>query len=208
MTKYLVVPVLAAVALLAGCGSSPVNGHHYELTETGTQTWRTDLTTGQSCILWGAEAQELALTCHCQDTLNDTDMAAFLYNVRVDLACHKPYNPPPSTSTSAPAAPATAPAAAPATAPPTSVDELIKKYGGTVSRGAPPRIADRRSADLAVFANGFTIRNCRRELIDNGATTRLYTSDTGPSHVDIPTAQIDHFEKDLSPPPAVTKGKP
>ncbi|HKD01150.1 MAG TPA: lytic transglycosylase domain-containing protein [Terriglobales bacterium] len=56
------------------------------------------------------------------------------------------------------------------------------------------------AADLAVLQNGFTIRHERREIL--GTVTRLYTSDTSNSYVDIPTAQIDHFEKDLSPPPA------
>src|SRR5215469_1831106 len=56
------------------------------------------------------------------------------------------------------------------------------------------------AADLAVLQNGFTIRHERREIL--GTVTRLYTSDTANSYVDIPTAQIDHFEKDLSPPPA------
>jgi soluble lytic murein transglycosylase-like protein len=55
------------------------------------------------------------------------------------------------------------------------------------------------AADLAVLQNGFTIRHERREVL--GAVTRLYTSDTSNSYVDIPSDQIDHFEKDLSPPP-------
>lgn len=55
------------------------------------------------------------------------------------------------------------------------------------------------AADIAVLQNGFTIRHERREVL--GSVTRLYTSDTGNSYVDIPSAQIDHFEKDLSPPP-------
>jgi soluble lytic murein transglycosylase-like protein len=55
------------------------------------------------------------------------------------------------------------------------------------------------AADLAVLQNGFTIRHERREVL--GAVTRLYTSDTSNSYVDIPTGQIDHFEKDLSSPP-------
>jgi soluble lytic murein transglycosylase-like protein len=60
-------------------------------------------------------------------------------------------------------------------------------------------VAPASAADLAVLQNGFTIRHERREIL--GTVTRLYTSDTGNSYVDIPTAQIDHFEKDLSPPP-------
>ena len=59
------------------------------------------------------------------------------------------------------------------------------------------------AADVAVLQNGFTIRHERREVL--GSITRLYTSSTGNSYVDIPTAQIDHFEKDTTPdpPPAV-----
>lgn len=55
------------------------------------------------------------------------------------------------------------------------------------------------AADIAVLQNGFTIRHERREVL--GSLTRLYTSNAGNSYVDIPTAQIDHFEKDLTPDP-------
>ena len=55
------------------------------------------------------------------------------------------------------------------------------------------------AADVAVLQNGFTIRHERREVL--GSLTRLYTSTAGNSYVDIPTAQIDHFEKDLTPDP-------
>lgn len=55
------------------------------------------------------------------------------------------------------------------------------------------------AADLAVLQNGFTIRHERREIV--GSVTRLYTTETGGGYVDIPTAQIDHFEKDLTPAP-------
>ena len=54
------------------------------------------------------------------------------------------------------------------------------------------------AADVAVLHNGFSIRHERREVI--GSITRLYTTEAGNSYVDIPTAQIDHFEKDLTPP--------
>jgi hypothetical protein len=55
------------------------------------------------------------------------------------------------------------------------------------------------ATDLAILHNGFSIRHERRETV--GAVTRLYlTSDLG-GYVDIPTAQIDRFEIDLSPPP-------
>lgn len=62
------------------------------------------------------------------------------------------------------------------------------------------------AADVAVLQNGFTIRHERREVL--GAITRLYTTPAGNSYVDIPTAQIDHFEKDLTPPPPVPAAAP
>jgi Transglycosylase SLT domain len=54
-------------------------------------------------------------------------------------------------------------------------------------------------ADLAVLQNGFTIRHERRQIV--GSVTRLYLSTSGEGYVDIPTDQIERFEKDLSPPP-------
>jgi len=56
------------------------------------------------------------------------------------------------------------------------------------------------ASDLAILRNGFSIRHERREVI--GANTRLYLGPGNDSFVDVPTAEIDHFEKDLSPPPA------
>jgi len=62
-------------------------------------------------------------------------------------------------------------------------------------------------ADFAVLHNGFSIRHERREVI--GAVTRLYVTADGRSYVDVPTADIDHFEKDFAPPPAqVPLGNP
>jgi membrane-bound lytic murein transglycosylase MltF len=56
-------------------------------------------------------------------------------------------------------------------------------------------------ADIAVLHNGFSISHQGRDVI--GTITRLYTSPDGKSYVDISTDQIDHFEKDLSPPPVL-----
>jgi soluble lytic murein transglycosylase-like protein len=53
------------------------------------------------------------------------------------------------------------------------------------------------ASDLAVLHNGFSIRHERREVA--GSVTRLYPSANANSYIDIPTDQIDHFEKDLSP---------
>jgi len=50
--------------------------------------------------------------------------------------------------------------------------------------------------DLAILHNGFSIRHERRETV--GSVTRLYLG-TGKDYVDIATAQIERFEKDLSP---------
>ena len=48
------------------------------------------------------------------------------------------------------------------------------------------------ASDLAVLRNGFSIRHERRETIGN--VTRLYVSADGSSYVDVPTAEIEHFE--------------
>lgn len=52
-------------------------------------------------------------------------------------------------------------------------------------------------AEVAVLHNGFSIRHERRELV--GSVTRLYLSNQNNGYVDVPTADIDHFEPDLSP---------
>jgi hypothetical protein len=46
--------------------------------------------------------------------------------------------------------------------------------------------------EVAVLRNGFSIRHERREVV--GDTTRLYVNADGSSFVDIPTAEIEHFE--------------
>jgi len=46
--------------------------------------------------------------------------------------------------------------------------------------------------EVAVLRNGFSIRHERREIV--GDTTRLYVNADGSSFVDVPTAQIEHFE--------------
>jgi len=50
--------------------------------------------------------------------------------------------------------------------------------------------------DLAILHNGFSIPHERREVV--GSVTRLYLG-AGKDYVDIATAQIERFEKDLSP---------
>jgi hypothetical protein len=48
------------------------------------------------------------------------------------------------------------------------------------------------AADSAILRNGFSIRHERRQII--GTVTRLYIDGDQSSFVDIPTAEIDHFE--------------
>jgi Transglycosylase SLT domain len=49
-----------------------------------------------------------------------------------------------------------------------------------------------QAADAAVLRNGFSIRHERRQVI--GTITRLYMDGDDSSFVDVPTAEIDHFE--------------
>src|SRR5260370_38585262 len=48
------------------------------------------------------------------------------------------------------------------------------------------------AGDVAVLRNGFSIKHERREVV--GELTRLYVSADGSSFVDVPTAEIEHFE--------------
>ena len=54
--------------------------------------------------------------------------------------------------------------------------------------------------DLAILRNGFSIPHQRREVL--GENTRLYLSANG-DYVDVPSNEIERFEKDLSPAPGV-----
>jgi soluble lytic murein transglycosylase-like protein len=58
------------------------------------------------------------------------------------------------------------------------------------------------AADLAVLRNGFSIPHERREQI--GTITRLYLSIDGTNYADVPTEQIDRFEKGPPTLPAPT----
>jgi hypothetical protein len=51
---------------------------------------------------------------------------------------------------------------------------------------------------VAVLKNGFTIQHARREVV--GELTRLYVTADGASYVDVPTADIDHYEEAPDPP--------
>lgn len=60
------------------------------------------------------------------------------------------------------------------------------------------------ASDLAVLRNGFSIRHERRQVL--GGVTRLFVSADGSSFVDVPTAEIEHFEAALADPkPKVTQ---
>src|SRR5579864_7292849 len=48
------------------------------------------------------------------------------------------------------------------------------------------------AGDVAVLKNGFSIKHERREVLAD--VTRLYVSADGSSFVDVPTAEIEHFE--------------
>jgi hypothetical protein len=48
------------------------------------------------------------------------------------------------------------------------------------------------AGEVAVLKNGFSIRHERREIV--GEVTRLYVTADGASFVDVPTAEIEHFE--------------
>jgi membrane-bound lytic murein transglycosylase MltF len=54
------------------------------------------------------------------------------------------------------------------------------------------------AADLAVLRNGFTIRHERRQLL--GDNTRLFLGAGDSNYIDVPTAEITGFEKDLTLP--------
>src|SRR6516164_3915886 len=48
------------------------------------------------------------------------------------------------------------------------------------------------AGDVAVLRNGFSIKHERREIV--GDLTRLYVNADGSSFIDVPTAEIEHFE--------------
>ena len=59
------------------------------------------------------------------------------------------------------------------------------------------------AADLAILRNGNSIRHERRQIV--GAITRLYLSDSSSGYIEIPTDQIERFERDTAPPPPAPK---
>ena len=59
-----------------------------------------------------------------------------------------------------------------------------------------------RASDLAILRNGYTIRHERREVM--GFQVRLYVDNDG-GYVDVPSNEIERFEKDLTPDLSVNK---
>jgi len=53
------------------------------------------------------------------------------------------------------------------------------------------------AADLAILRNGFSIRHEQREVL--GSVTRLYLSADKSGYVDVPTREIERFERDFTP---------
>ena len=49
------------------------------------------------------------------------------------------------------------------------------------------------AGEVAVLRNGFSIKHERREIV--GDLTRLYVNADGSSFIDVPTAEIEHFEQ-------------
>lgn len=59
---------------------------------------------------------------------------------------------------------------------------------GALALAGLPCLAD----EVAVLKNGFSIRHERRVVV--GDVTRLYVTADGASFVDVPTAEIEHYE--------------
>lgn len=77
----------------------------------------------------------------------------------------------------------------------TAVNAALLSAAGLVALSTPAS-----SADLARLRNGFTIRHEHRQI--DGACTRLFLNAGNASFIDVPTTEIEGFEKDLSPSPS------
>jgi len=62
------------------------------------------------------------------------------------------------------------------------------------------------ATEVAVLHNGFTIRHEHRIAI--GDNTRLFFDEGTASFIDVPTADIEGYEKELTPPPVVATPAP
>jgi hypothetical protein len=76
--------------------------------------------------------------------------------------------------------------------------KLVAKFGFVLGLVLAPLFAS--GTDFAILRNGFSIRHEHREVV--GSVTRLYLSADRDGYVDVPTVDIDRFEKDLSAPAA------
>ncbi len=74
--------------------------------------------------------------------------------------------------------------------------KLWLQFGFIFGLAISPAVAF--GSELAVLHNGFSIRHEKSEIV--GTVTRLYLSADRTGYVDIPTSEIDRFEKDLAPP--------
>jgi hypothetical protein len=72
--------------------------------------------------------------------------------------------------------------------------KLWVQFGLIFGLAASPAFA----SELAILHNGFSIRHEKSEVV--GTVTRLYLGTDRNGYVDIPTAEIERFEKDLAPP--------
>jgi len=72
--------------------------------------------------------------------------------------------------------------------------KLVAQLGLVLGLLGMPLFAS--GSDLAVLHNGFSIRHERREVV--GSVTRLYLGTDSDGYVDVPTDEIESFEKDLS----------
>src|SRR5260370_11206230 len=61
-------------------------------------------------------------------------------------------------------------------------------------------------ADLAILRNENSIRHERRQVV--GEVTRLYRGGSESGYIEIPTSQIERFERDTAPAPVLAKSQP
>ena len=74
------------------------------------------------------------------------------------------------------------------------------KFPGKVAMVLAAGVTCASASDLAILRNGNSIRSERHEVV--GAVTRLYLSQSSSGYIEIPSDQIERFEKDTSPLPA------
>lgn len=80
----------------------------------------------------------------------------------------------------------------------TAFQPIVKKLAQILTAFALLGAGTAFAADVAILHNGFSIRHESREVM--GSVTRLYLTADKAGYVDVPTTDIEHFEKDLSSP--------